>query len=414
MTRKLTLLILAAILALLLGLAFLSSCSHGKSHGDSGDDDAAGDDDMGSDPPGDSLVWVQVTDDHQSRGSCNDKGHYDAWFAALQYIHDVIQPDFVVNTGDLADNECPIGQHKDDWDDYHNGVVNAGFTSADYYDLVGNHDAHHDHTYAHYLANSISGAADGQTMHSWTRQVGQYEYYFIGTLTAMDDTPHGFFQLPAYLWTESLLETADQAASVFVLAHHPDIKISTCDHEALAEDAGLFGTGGLLDLFKVTSFVGGHVHLDCEKAEWNSYTIATYNEYYGEEDMPPDHSGRMRIFVLTNGIWATRPKWVAGHGSQVIIAYPQDKRLSVPRNLNGYKVAGPTTIMAMAFGTTAPNLQMAVDGGTLVAMTTTDNRAYNATFDFGTVAAGTHTISVQDLNNDDATNGRDAITVVSH
>ena len=67
---------------------------------------------------------------------------------------------------------------------------------------------------------------------------------------------------------------------------------------------------------------------------------------------------------------------------------------------------------AVAQANAAP--QLAVDGGTPVAMTTTDNRTYNATFDFGTVAAGTHTISVQDLNNDDATNGRDAITVVSH
>ncbi|MFA6033142.1 MAG: metallophosphoesterase [Myxococcota bacterium] len=373
----------------------------------------AGANDSGGTQPGEALVWVQVTDDHQSRGSCDNKGHLAAWQAALTYIHDVIKPSFVVNTGDLADDECPAGQHQADWDDYHTGVINAGFTSANYYDMVGNHDAHGDPTYAGYLANSISGA-DGQTMHTWTRQVGSYTYSFIGTLTAIAGQVGGSFLQPAYDWTKTQLVAANNNTNVFVFAHHADFELFHCTYKKLDVDTGLLGSGGLLDTYHVTAYVAGHVHIDCENAEWNSYAITTYNEFFGEENIPPDHSGRMRIFVLTGSIWANRPKFIVGHGSQVIISYPQDKRLAVPRSPSGHEVTGKTTIVAKAFSSTTASLQMTVDSGTAIPMTTADNLTYQAQFDFGTVAAGTHTIAVQDLNNSDATNGQDTITVVSH
>ena len=412
MTRKNPLPVLIAVLAILAGAALVSSCSSSKHHGSSGGRHGRTGT-ISDEQPGDALVWVQVTDDHQSRGSCDDRGHYAAFLAAMQYIHDVIQPDFVVNTGDLADDECPHGQHQDDWDDYKNAVINAGYTSANYYDLVGNHDANKDPDYASYLANSISGVADGQTMRTWTRQVGDFTYAFVGALTSASTSEEGYFLQPAFDWTQTQLQSVNDDTEVFVLAHHADFDLN-CKPHAMATDVGLLTPGGLVDTFKPNAYVGGHVHVDCERDDHNTRLITTYCEFFGEEDTPPDHSGRMRIFVLTNEISANKPKFVVGHGSQVIITFPQDQRLAVPRSPNGHMVSGPTTITAMAFGTTAPNLQMAIDGGTPVAMTTTDNRTFNATFDFGTVAAGTHTIAVQDLNNTDATNGQDSITVVSH
>jgi len=403
---------LSVLFVIIMCAGYLPGCgSSGSGSGDGGVPDGSSPD--SGVQPAQSLVWVQVTDDHQSRGSCNDKGHFAAWLSALTYIRTVINPDFVVNTGDLADNECPQGQKQADWDDYHNGVVDAGYTSANYYDLVGNHDAHEDPSFSGFLNNSISGA-DGQTMHAWTRQSGPFTYAFIATLTSTSGEVGGYFLQPAYNWTKSQLEAANNDTGIFVFAHHANFELFSCISHPLDVDTGLFVTGGLLDTYRVTSFVGGHVHRDCEKSEWNSYTITTYNEYLGEENSPPDHSGRMRIFVLTRNIWANRPKYVVDHGSQVIITFPQDQRLAVPRSPNGHEVTGKTTITAMAFGSTPANLQMAVDNGTPIAMTSVDNRTYFAQFDFGTVAAGTHTILVNDLNNTDTTNGQDTITVVSH
>ena len=366
------------------------------------DDDATGDDDDDDDDDDDNdddspVVFVQVTDIHQSRGSGSGKGEYANWFKSLEYIYEVIQPDFVITTGDLTDGEAK-GQSQLDWDDYLNAIVDAGFTSDNYHDLPGNHDGHGDTNFNYYLNNSISG----EIMHSWTMTRGQYEYAFMTVQTAYSGSMEGQFSQEAYDWTLAELQLVNDATHIFAFAHHNSV---------IVPDAGLLGPSGLLATYDVTAFVAGHRHFDQESTFEGTRFIKTANHYKG---MPFSDDGWMRIFVLTDQTWSCAPMYVVDKGPQVIITSPQDKRLAVNRSPDAYMVAGQTTITAMIFGEGTMSLEIMVDDSTLEPMTSVDGRTFTFDFDFGASAAGDHTIQVEDPNRTANINGVDSITVESY
>ena len=127
--------------------------------------------------------------------------------------------------------------------------------------------------------------------------------------------------------------------------------------------------------------------------------------------MPISDDGRMRIFTIVGDNWACASKYVVDRGPQVIIASPQDIRLSVDRAPDGHMVSGPTTIMAAAFSENQVALEVQIDNGSAQPMTWLTGIWYEANFDFDTVEVGIHAIRVADPNRSDATNGVDEIQV---
>ena len=364
------------------------------------DDDATGDDDDDDNDDNDDdsqVVFVQVTDIHQSRGSGSGKGAYSNWFKSLEYLYDVVQPDFVVATGDLTDGEAK-GQSQLDWDDYRNAILDAGFTSENYHDLPGNHDGHSDSTFNYYLNNGISGAI----MHSWNMTRGMDEYAFMTVQTAYYNSMEGQFSQEAYNWTLAELLLVDDATHIFTFTHHNSV---------IVPDAGLLGPSGLLATYDVTAFVAGHRHFDQESTFEGTRFIKTANHYKG---MTFSDDGWMRIFVLSGQTWSCSPMYVVDRGPQVIITSPQDKRLAVNRSPDAHQVTGQTTITAMIFGEGMQELEIMVDDSTLEPMTSIDSRVFTFDFDFNTLAVGDHTIRVEDPNRTANVNGVDSITVESY
>ncbi len=366
---------------------------------DDADDDEVDDDTVSpdDDAPDGPLVFVQFTDIHQSRGSHTNKGQYENWLKSLTYVRDVVTPEFVVATGDLTDGAGPFGQTTADWEDYHNAVVDAGYTTDDYYDMPGNHDGHNDDDFSYYLEYGVSGAIT----HAWQRQWNDYEYAFVATQTAQPDSMEGVFRLSTYNWTDEQLALVEDADHIFVFAHH---------NSFIVPDAGLLGSGGLLDTYDVTAMVAGHRHLDMEITDNETRFIKTAAHYLG---MPDSDDGWMRIFVLSGSTWACAAKYVVDRGPQVIITSPQAKRLAVARNPEGHIVGGETTITAMAFGEGDITLTAKVDDSPPAEMDTEDGRVFTMSFDFGAAPAGEHTIRVEDPNRINNVNGVDSIKVVS-
>lgn len=371
---------------------------------DDDDDDAADDDDDVSDDDDDDtveksgpVVFVHLTDIHQSRISGSDKGEYGNFNKSLEYIRDNIDPDFVVSTGDLTDGYGPLGQAQAEWDDYHNAIVDAGFTSANYHDVPGNHDVHNDDDYSYYLDNGISG----ELQHSWTISRDGFDYAFMTLLTAYPDYMEGWFTQASYNWADTELAKFDGYDHIFCFAHHNSV---------IVPDAGLTGPGGLLDTFAVTGFIAGHRHMDTELNYEDTRFIKTAQHYRG---MPSSDDGRMRLFVLDGLNWASSSAYVVDRGAHVIIVSPQDKAYSVTRSPTGHQVSGVTTIKAMAFGQGTISLEMAIDDGTPIVMDTDDGRIFTAEFDFGTLDPGDHEILVEDPNRSNNLNGRHVITVES-
>ncbi len=358
------------------------------------DDDA--DDDADDDIPEGPLVFVQFTDIHQSRGSHTNKGQYENWFKSLSYVRDVLMPEFVVSTGDLTDGEGSMGQSTADWEDYHDAIIDAGFTSEDYYDLPGNHDGHNDHDFSYFLEYGISG----EIMHSWERQWNDSRYAFIASQTARSGYMEGVFTQQNFNWMDEQLALVDDADHIFAFAHHNSL---------IVPDAGLLGAGGLLDTYDVTALVAGHRHLDMEVTDNETRFIKTAAHYMG---MPGSDDGWMRIFVLSDNMWASAAKYVVDRGPQVIITSPQARRLAVARNPAGHIVSGETIITAMAFGEGTIALQAKVDDSPFTMMDTDDGRVFTMPFDFDTLEVGEHTIRVEDPDRLNNANGVDSIIVV--
>lgn len=365
------------------------------------DDDDTGDDDTGGDDDDDDLeplVFVQFTDIHQSRGSDSSKGRYENWFKSLQYTHDVIDPDFVVATGDLTDGSADKGQSQLDWDDYQNAIIDAGYDQERYHDVPGNHDSQGDSGFSYYLANGISGVL----MHAWDIEKSGHHYSFFGLLTAHSRGIEGEFTQDSYDWLAPQLQAANDDTHIFLFAHHNSI---------LSPDVGLMGNNGLIDQYDVTAFTAGHRHIDLEITQQDARFLKTAHHYKG---MSSSDDGWMRLFVVTGTTWATKTSYVVDRGPQVIITVPQDKRLAVARNPEGHRVTGATLISAMAFGEGEISLQIKLDDQPLTAMNTDDGQTFYYEYDFSTLTVGAHIIRVEDPDRDDKTNGVDVIEIESY
>ena len=105
----------------------------------------------------------------------------------------VINPAFIVNTGDLTDSTnwsdtgYPDGPHAEEWIQYRDILDRNGVDASFYYDLPGNHDHFGDRDFAYYLSYSIQGEASGQTQFSWTRSFDFGTYHFLGVNTCGND-----------------------------------------------------------------------------------------------------------------------------------------------------------------------------------------------------------------------------------
>jgi len=186
----------------------------------------------------DKVFWfIHASDLHVGTSESTDLANFQ-WLVTT--ARDVIQPSFIVATGDLTDSTngnwagYPNGPYQAEWDQY-KAIIDAARGPDDwmdfFYDLPGNHDAYNDQDFSYYLANSVQGRATGKTQLSWTRTFPFGKYHFLGVNSA-DNTGAAFSIFPPYgdyagLDTSELafinqqLTAQADASLTFVFGHHP-------------------------------------------------------------------------------------------------------------------------------------------------------------------------------------------------
>lgn len=141
---------------------------------------------------GSNVIWfVQITDTHVDSDALKYYKDYFPW--VLNEAVPVINPSFVVVTGDLTDSTKATfpyygsGPHEYEWLKYQELYTNALMTPSFYYDCPGNHDAYGDGQLAYYLKYSLQGSFTNSTQASWYVDNGKGIYHFFYAATTAND-----------------------------------------------------------------------------------------------------------------------------------------------------------------------------------------------------------------------------------
>jgi len=222
-------------------------------------------------PDNDRIFWfIHISDSHIGRSGTQDSENLE-WI--VNEARTVINPAFIVNTGDLTDSTnggpIPDGPYSDEWVEYNTILSKAGMNPTFYYDIPGNHDHYNDRYFAWYLADSMQGPATGQTQISWRKAFLFGNYHFIGTCTAGNDGAP-FSLLPpnfgdnagldedelTYIQTE--LEGNRDADLTIIFGHHPVLPTGEPGETSLTYGAEEFIS--LMEEFGVSMYAFGHTH----------------------------------------------------------------------------------------------------------------------------------------------------------
>jgi len=223
------------------------------------------------------TFWFMVISDIHIGESSDQDTKYLTW--AVTDARDIINPNFIVATGDLTDSTNGtvlgifFGPYPEEWQAYRQILLNAGIENIEdfFFDLPGNHDHYNDQPFELYRQYSIQGAAHDTTQHAWTRVFPFGTYQFIGTNTAGNDGArfslseadnfgdHAGLDNGELDFIEAALMAGPNAKLTLIFGHHPfeaDYYVNT--------DTGLtYGLTGLLDLidfYGVSAYTFGHTH----------------------------------------------------------------------------------------------------------------------------------------------------------
>ena len=173
------------------------------------------------------LFWIQhISDSHIGTEWYNEDERF-SW--GLQDAVYIIQPDLIVNTGDLCDGSISgipaSGQVEDEWRLYRQVVDDSGMTVDYYVDIPGNHDLYGDPGFTFYLAWGLGGSTFGKTTRSLAMEFAFGKYFMYGCNTAGEEgrrfiDDHEFSQAELDELQAELTANDDSRLSL-VFGHHP-------------------------------------------------------------------------------------------------------------------------------------------------------------------------------------------------
>lgn len=175
------------------------------------------------------IFWIMHISDTHIGSEWYDEDSRFFW--ALQEALPVIQPDLLINSGDLVDASIAgipaSGQSDEEWSRYREIVDISGVPADFYIDMPGNHDLYGDSGFSYYLRWSLSGS----TYHTTTRSIElSYPFgdYFIYTCSTPGDAARPFLDPAGFSQAEldemqSELTAHDADQLILVFGHHrPD------------------------------------------------------------------------------------------------------------------------------------------------------------------------------------------------
>ncbi|MGE5358638.1 MAG: Ig-like domain-containing protein [Bacteroidales bacterium] len=378
-------------------------------------------------PATDRILWfVQISDTHIGVNGSTDSDRL-RWVVTTG--KSVINPSFIVATGDLTDSTngnifgYPNGPYQAEWDQYKSIVdpyVNASF----YYDIPGNHDGYNDADFSYYLTNSVQGRATGKTQLSWTQSLPSGEkYLFLGVNTA-DNTgapfslsfpygDHAGLDSTELSFIQQQLNANASANLAMVFGHHP-----VTDTGASGDTWLFYGHQDFiryLDTFKASVYGYGHTHAYSQVLfKGNTYTGLMAGDgvaYNNIASLGKSSSSNYSVTAIDcNGVSSVGA--TAGTWPVVLITAPVDALLGGATNPYAYAVpaASDNPIRALVFDAAAsPAVTYRIDSGpTWYPMTRVSGPLWQGTWNASALAAGDHTIEVRAVGSNTVS---DAITV---
>ncbi|HEY3355814.1 MAG TPA: hypothetical protein VGQ83_21355 [Polyangia bacterium] len=194
------------------------------------------------------FYFLHLSDSHigaiTSGPYADDHNSHDHLVWGLGEAVQVVQPVFVVMTGDLTDASWSIvpayGPQQDEWDTYKSIVAAAGMTPTFYYDVIGNHDLYADQDGPHYLANSLQGQTHHSWHFDWTHSTSRGDYYFF----AMNNI--GNYMAPFTYGIGEVTDAEFNALQAGVLAHTSAPLTIVFGHQPIDRPANWQRMGDLL------------------------------------------------------------------------------------------------------------------------------------------------------------------------
>jgi len=353
------------------------------------------------------VFWfIQTSDVHIGARGDQDSGNLE-WLVTT--AKDVIQPSFIVVSGDLTDSTngnlfgYPDGPHQEEWNLYRS-ILSGRVDSNSYYDLPGNHDHYNDGDFSYYLTNSMQGSASGSTQVSWTRPFDFGKYHFMGINTG-DNTGSPFSLFWPYgdyagldagelAFIQNELGLNQDAALTFIFGHHP---LSATDNSS---DTYLYyGRDEFLSLvqtYGISLYGYGHTHVYSEAFYTQNVNPGVY--YFNVASLGKSSENQYSITAIDcNGI-SSKTETV-GTWPVVLITTPMDKYLGGTFSPFVYPVPASTSnpIRALVFDSNpVVSVKYRINGGNeQPMMQVAENPSlWEAVWNASTLPQGEHIIEV--------------------
>ena len=358
----------------------------------------------------DRLFWfIQITDIHIGESGSADTDNL-AWI--VNEATNIIQPEFIVATGDLTDSTnggtVPTGPHFAEWNTYKSILTDAGMLPDFYYDIPGNHDHYSDPNFDYYLGSSVQGLATGNTQVSWRKDFDFGSYHFLGINTAgnngapfsvfapygdhagLDDAELGFI--------ETEFQNHQDADLTLVFGHHPFPQRPT------GKDTDTYisyGAAEMLELMKtwgVSLYAYGHTHQYRQGVlpVPDSDGVFDLNADPLGEDPTGSVYAYQLIAVDCNGIAAARQP--VGTWPAVLITAPVAVKLGSDPNPYAYSVndLNPKPVRALVFDSGPVSaVQFRVDDGAWQPMAHVNGPLWTGSWNEPDVLEEEHTLEVR-------------------
>ncbi len=269
------------------------------------------------------VFWfVHVTDLHLSE--LNSTNNFDLF---LKDMHEIIEPSFTVNTGDLVDSRIyGLGSDINQWYTYKNILTQNNAKLSFYIDLVGNHDVSVISDYVPFLQYSMLGSSIHDVNYSFTRNHSFGNYAFI-CLDTVKDSPYTFpyldFGFDGFIykddldWYESKLKEYKNYDRIFAFSHHPDA--GSRGYPLISElSSSNLSFVQLTDKYNVSCHISGHIHENLFEERNETFNLST-------EDFKT--AGLYRIIAIDHGQISTSIVKL-GIWPQYVLTYPPSNKFA--------------------------------------------------------------------------------------
>lgn len=354
------------------------------------------------------LFWFMlISDTHVGARDVQDT-NFLAW--ATREARDIINPQFIVNTGDLTDSSDGFflpagGPYVDEWTDYRHILDVSGMNPDFYYDIPGNHDAYGDKNFVYYKTYSIQGSANNATQHAWVKNFNFGSYLFLGVCTAGNDgVPFLFgpnFGDNAGLdaselgFIEDNLSAHPDAELALIFGHHP-FEANSSDWTETALTYGLGSLLNLIDSYGVSLYGYGHTHEYQEDLYFQNLTKEIF--YVNTDSLGKSNANHYTVMAIdgngVSSIPADKDQWPV-----VLITAPVDRCFGECPNSIAYEIprAFANPVRALVFDKNPISaVQFRIDGGATWQNMQPVNGGpvWQGFWDTTTSAVGNHTIEV--------------------